>query len=340
MRSAIEWIRRGGYRLLLGLAGATVVVVLGDSLGWHRIGERVREVGFGFAWVLAAYLLANLFFALPLGLVLPTRPSLRALVASRLAAVSINSATPFLGVGGEPVRLLWLPACERRSGIAALVIDRSAFLGASALFLSTGAAVGAASPSLPPSLRIALPSLAGLALASVGGLYLCQRGGGVAGPMARMVGRFSSRFGSRLSDGAGQIDRGVRGLHEANPMRFPIAVAGHLAGRFAGAVEVAVIARLLGLSLGAGGTLLFATLPLAVDLVFSFVPSQIGIHEGSSALLASALGLDPAAGVAMAFVQRMRQIVFITLGFLLLAARRRAPDQAPSSGANSSPSAR
>ena len=324
---------RGG----LALAGLATVFALGHALGWSRIAERLGSVGAWFGLVLAAYVGATLLYSLPLGMLLPRRPPVIELLASRLAAVSVNAATPFLGVGGEPVRLLLLPPGDRRpAGFAALVVDRSAFLGASALFLALGAMVAGASVRLPTAVRVALPAAGAVALGLAAALYLTQRRGGVTRPVARLLARLT-RHGARFVDGAGEIDQRVRALHAGDPARFGRMMAIHFAGRAMTLVEVIIAARLLGLTLGATGALLFATLPLAVDLAFSLVPSQLGIHEGSIALLAMALGLDPAAGVALVFLQRLRQLVFVAIGFALLAARRSRPY--PRS-ANSSPSCR
>ena len=54
-------------------------------------------------------------------------------------------------------------------------------------------------------------------------------------------------------------------------------------------------------------------------MVGSFVPGQIGLQEGASALVAAALGIGPATGIALVFLQRLRQLVFVPLAGLLIA---------------------
>ncbi len=332
MKSAL-W--RARWRICGAAVGVAVVVALVFALGPSRIAARLADVGAGFGWVLAAYFAALVLYALPLGLILPRRPPVRSLVASRFAAVSVNAATPLFGLGGEPVRLLWLPPAERRPAVAALAIDRGAFLGASALFLLLGALVAVARLELPRAVRWALPSLAALGLVAAAALYLLQRRG-VLAPIARLIARVAPRRGGWLATRATEIDGIIQRMHRDRPGRFTAAIAVHLAGRFASIAEVAVAARLLHLGLGVEGALVFAAVPLAVDLAFSVVPSQIGLHEGSTAILAAAFGLDPAAGVALAFLQRLRQVVFVSIGFTLLATRRRAQP----SEVNSNPIAR
>lgn len=310
-----------------------VVALLVRALGPARLAQHLHQVGGGFLWLLGAYLLANLAYALPLGVVLPVgaRPSKLGLVASRLAAVSVNAATPFLGVGGEPVRLLWLRPGRRRPGVAALLVDRSAFLVASALFLFVGALVALRLP-LPRSIRLPLIAIAAVVLSLVLLLCLLQRRGGVAAPVARLAAVFSRRRAAELAAKARALDAEVRDLHVGRPIRFVAAVALHFAGRCFGGLEVLAATRVLHMGVGLGGTLVLATVPLVIDLAFSMVPSQVGVYEGTHAVLAGALGVDPAAGVALVVLQRLRQVIFVGAGFAILLLRRTpvsADEEAP-----------
>src|SRR6185369_1028977 len=99
-------------------------------------------------------------------------------------------------------------------GVAALVFDRSAFLVASALFLAFGSAVAAWRLHVPRAARLALGGMAALALGLAAVLYHRQRvGGGVAGPLARLVGWFARRRAQRLAAEAQEIDQRVRLMH-------------------------------------------------------------------------------------------------------------------------------
>jgi hypothetical protein len=310
-------------RIAAAVAGTVLVALLVHGLGPARIAAQLRQVRARFLWLLGAYLVANLAYAIPFGVVLPraARPSLPSLFASRLAALSVNAATPFLGVGGEPVRLLWLPPGARRPGIAALVVDRSAFLAGSALFLC-GGALAALRIALPPTVKALLLVVGATSLGLVIALCAIQRRGGVAAPVARLAGLLVRRRRAALAAHAASIDAEVRELHLVRPARFAGAVGLHLLGRCLAALEVLGGVRLLGIGIGLEGSFVLASVPLIVDLAFSIVPSQIGIYEGTNALLAGALGVDPAAGVALAFLQRLRQVVFLSAGFTLIALRR------------------
>jgi hypothetical protein len=316
--------RRLLWRLGCVLAGLAVVAWLLHALGPSRVAGYLVKLGPGFLFVLAAYGAAMVLYSLPFGMVLPetARPSVWGLLASRNAAVAVNAATPFLGLGGEPVRLLWIDPTRRSDGVAGIAVDRAAFFAASAIFLVFGAIAGVAIVPLPRWVAISFLAIAGLILGGAIALYFIQRHSGALQPLARLVRLIAPKRGARLVELAASVDAQIRTLHEERPGRFSLAIATHFAGRITAVLEVLVAARLLGVHLSPTGAFLFCALPLAMDVFFSMIPSQIGLNEGAGALVAGALGLDPAAGVAIAFVQRLRQVAFVSLGFGLLSARR------------------
>lgn len=167
-----------------------------------------------------------------------------------------------------------------------------------------------------------LVAAAGLTLVGAGALHVLQRRGAVAGPLSRVASLFARHHRERLAALAREVDDRLRALHAERSRQVTAAVSLHLGGRLLTLAEVAAGAWLLGLPVGLSGALLLTALPLAVDLAFAVVPSQIGLHEGATALIAGALGLDPAAGVALAFLLRLRQVIFVTAGFVLLSLAR------------------
>jgi hypothetical protein len=56
-----------------------------------------------------------------------------------------------------------------------------------------------------------------------------------------------------------------------------------------------------------------------VGLAFAFVPLQVGVAEGAYAGIFAAIGLPPAAGVALAFARRIRTIAVASVGLPTLA---------------------
>ena len=58
-----------------------------------------------------------------------------------------------------------------------------------------------------------------------------------------------------------------------------------------------------------------------IVVAFKFVPYRLGVDEAGSALVASALGLEPTVGVTLALVRKLRILCWNAVGVALFARR-------------------
>jgi hypothetical protein len=77
----------------------------------------------------------------------------------------------------------------------------------------------------------------------------------------------------------------------------------------------------------AGGTTLVHAFVLEtagrlIIVAFKFIPYRLGVDEAGTALVARALAFDPAVGVTLALVRRIRILVWNAIGLVLFAVRR------------------
>ncbi len=139
--------------LLLGLALLTAVVMRTDLAA---VFAHVQSLGWGMAAVLAVYLLAFLAdtFSWQL-LVKPLRLEwgwFYALWKVRMVGAAVNRLTPFVGLGGEPVKAVLLKkvhGLDYAEGVASLVVAKTANLIALVIFLAGGLIVTIGSGHLP-----------------------------------------------------------------------------------------------------------------------------------------------------------------------------------------------
>ena len=323
-----------GAGIALGL-GAVVVGV--KWTGVDAIHKALSRVGPNIAWMFAAYAAGTAVGALPWRKLLPdwARPSWGATLTSRFAASGINALLPFFGLG-EASRLLWLPRAERSPGLAALVVDRLLFLAAGMPILVIAALAATRVPAVPHGYLIAV-------LISASVIFLAVTAVAVGAARGRLVGRLrwalimfgvppGNGIGAPSGDGSGlgaqarsKDDAGDpvdRGLHRLlTGARAPLAggFALHVCARLLLAAEIYAGLRILGAPVGVLGTLIFIAIPVGLSVIGTFVPGQLGLQEGASALVAAALGIGPATGIALVFLQRLRQLVFVPLAGLLIA---------------------
>jgi len=312
-------------KLVMRIAGVTLGIalfVVGVRwTGFGAIRKALSQVGVNIGWMFAAYAAGTAVAAVPWRKLFPDwlRPSWGATLTSRFAASGVNALLPFFGLG-EAARLLWLRSNDRTPGLAALVVDRLLYLAAGIPILVIAAVAARHVPGVPSSYEAAVVvSAVALAIGVVAGTVGAARGH-LAGRLRWALVLFGVPPAKKTADSDGNpVDRGLHAL--LTGARAPIAggLALHLIARMLLAAEIYAGLQILGARVGPLGTLIFIAIPVGLSVIGTFVPGQIGIQEGASALVAAALGIGPATGIALVFLQRLRQLVFVPLAGLLIA---------------------
>jgi len=84
-------------------------------------------------------------------------------------------------------------------------------------------------------------------------------------------------------------------------------------------VEIYLVSRLLGYSLGLFELLIVNTVSSLFSLLFILIPGRIGAFEYSMAFAFNLLALPPSAGVSIALIRRARQLFVCGAGIILIA---------------------
>ncbi len=262
----------------------------------------------------------------------PGRPPFRVTLATYLSGLAINFVTPMVNAGGEPYKIAALApylGVARATGSVILhtMLKVMGFLLVWCTALLLGLWLLPHRPGLVATQVGALVLVTGLALL----LFFAHRNGGLERLLdlvRRLPGlrRVACALERRRSVVIG-LDRQIMEFYRHDPVRFWWALALQYASRSVFMLEFVLIAASLGLHLGYLQAFVIGGLEqLATNLVF-FVPFELGTREGANYLLWGWLGFDPAVGVFAAVVDRVRDLLWIAAGLLLIwfADRRRAP---------------
>jgi glycosyltransferase 2 family protein len=320
-------------RLALG-AGLVLLLWLAQRIGLGVIARCLRQVGWGFAAVLALEGLVVLLTTLGWRRTLAgeRRVPFRSLIAMRIAGDGVNALAPAAVVGGELVKagLLsrYVPGPEALGsvGVAAMCqfLAQVLFVGLGATFARTGA--------LEPRLRVLGPCL--LAFLAVFLVFLSWAFGR-RGAAARLLARLMAWAGRRragktigaefASDLAAHVAASVR----ERPGRLASSALLFLGGWLVSCAEAALVMALLGAPVSIGTAFSIAVLAVLVEGVFFFVPARVGIQEGGLYAIFLALGLDPVLGFTFGLVRRLRELSWGLAGLAILAfLRKRSPEAA------------
>jgi hypothetical protein len=312
--------------LVLAIVGAVLLVLTIRTVGWADVRSSVASLGWAFVPVLA---LGGLRFAARARAwqvcAAPADLGFGRAFGATLAADALGNLTPLGLLASEPAKVFFIndrvPTVVAVSSVAA----ENAFYMASVLvMLASGAVIFIERSGLAASLQIAGEAVIAIAIVvAVAGVWIGRRQPAIISRLAHAVASRTGR-GQTTPDRLREVEERFYGVL-AWPISRTLNVALWEAAFHVGAVaEVFLVLRML--PGGAHVTLLDAfvleTAGRLVVVAFKFVPYRLGVDEAGAALVARALTLDPAVGVTLAFVRRLRVLFWNAVGLAVLTQRR------------------
>ena len=310
----VEWVFLFGGLVLLGfliaeLGAATVVANL-QLVGWGMLPIILQELVSYFANTLG-WLAA---FPEPR----PAIPLLY-LTQARIAGDAVNYVTPTATLGGEFVRTRLLRGrAASTSIVASVAVAKLAQTVGQIAFVIIGLGIVLDDTPLPAATRHGL--LAGLAAFSalVVGLILAQRRGMFA-PLVRVCeGLGLPARAPEVTRRLQRLDEEIARIHANANGAFALSSFSFFVGWCIGIVEIYLILWFLGVPVSVHRALTIEVLSVAIDGMLFFVPAKAGTQEGGKVLIFTILGLDPAKGLALGIVRRIRELTWASIGLLIL----------------------
>jgi uncharacterized protein (TIRG00374 family) len=254
------------------------------------------------------------------------RLPLRSLFTYRLAAFGLSYFTPGPHVGGELLQVLSVEkdhGVPRADALTAVALDKAIEFSVNLTFLLLGVAATLRWRIVPQEagqqalglaaalLLLPLSYLGATALGFYPGTHLTQ-------PLARRWSRWVS-----AADTVAESEVRIGLYFRRAPGAFLAAVGVTLVGWAAMIAEYWLMVRFLGVDL----TLpqLVTTLTAARISILLFLPAGLGVLEASQATAFALLGLDPAIGVSVGLLIRLRDTLLGLIGLWWWGGRRLVP---------------
>lgn len=253
----------------------------------------------------------------------PPRPGWRwfaALWKVRMVGSAINKLTPVAGLAGEPVKAVILKriyGLPYREAIASLVLAKTANLIALVVFLVIGMALAFAGDGLPQGYRLAAAAGFAVLAFSIGVVFAVQRL-----RMSSALGTWFSRRWPGRSIGdilhyVHDMDDRLVHAYTRDRARFLSATFMQFLYWALGAVELYLIFWFMGHPVSVvEASAIAATLELVRAGTF-FIPANIGAEEATLDLIVTSITGEAGLGLAVAFVRRYRELLWIAVGVLL-----------------------
>lgn len=311
-------------RLLL-LAGALLMGFLLYQLDARAVLANLRLVGWGVLLIVGQEIGAITLNALGWWCAFSApKPNIpfRTLLAARLAGDAVNYLTPTASIGGEVVRTRLLRGYgNSMATVASLAVAKVSQTVAQVAFVIAGLFLVLNDIPLPQQVRFGI--LLGLSVFSAIAVVLVfvQRHGMFA-PLLRLAQRLRlSTHAPELMGRLQRLDAEIARLHVDASASFVLSTLCFFGGWCMGIVEIYLILFLLGLPATVHLAIAIEVLSVAIDGMLFFVPMKAGTQEGSKVFVFTVLGLDPAKGLALGLLRRIRELAWAFLG-LAIASRQ------------------
>lgn len=251
---------------------------------------------------------------------------------------ALNYATPVGGLGGEPYRIMELSKDMSNEHATSSVILYAMmhffahfWLWFTSVFFYLALVVTGDVPLTPTIATVLLIIVVFCLLA----FYVFSRGykNGLVVRMIRWLGKvpglkgWSQRFLDRHTETLQHIDQQIAALHKQDKRAFYTSLLLEYGSRILQASEIFFMLLLFGIDNGGGFWGLFLTyvhsiLILSFTTLFAnmigFLPMQLGVQEGGFVLSIAALGFSAALGIFVSIICRVREIIWIFIGIMLM----------------------
>ena len=285
-------------RLAIGIAAAALFAESLRVLGVNQVIAGVARVGWGFATILLLSGARDGVRALAWTKAVDGPAALPFLAAfrARLAGEALNTLLPMGMLVGEPIKAS--RAGERigfASAARALVVEFAFYTASLVLLFGAGLLAFA----FVNGIAVGIPAIGSVLVGT----------GAVAVAVMRRRSIASSRPSARVATiVACEIAYEVLSVAE---LYYTLLLVSPVRPTLASALVLETVSR-------------------AVTMVFKMVPLRVGVDEASSSFAAGRLHLDPAVGLALALVRKLRMLFWSAIGLAIFARRPvRAPVPTP-----------
>jgi len=283
--------RLGARTPLVLLPLAAVYLV--ETLGWHFAFGRRKHHGLGFL----------------------------SLYRVRWCGEAVNNVVPSATIGGEATKVYLLSkrGVSGTDATASVIVGRTVQTLCQVLFIALGAAALLQVAGYKPWVRPAMLTVLVLSAALIVSLFVLQAHG-IFALVLKVAGRLrlpAATLAARREKLV-RIDRQVVSFYLHDRRHFLMSAAAYMCGWLLDTLDVFFVAYLLGVPLHWMQALGIESFIGVARLMAFVVPGGLGVQETGITLVCRLAGLPEPFAVAYAIIRRGRDVVFASIGWLML----------------------
>jgi hypothetical protein len=316
-------VRRTLLHLTLAGLGAILLLATVRRVGWSEVQGSLTAIGW---WMVVVIALGGLRFgARARAWLVCARGSgltFRQAFAATLAGDALGNLTPFGLLASEPAKVYFVRGdVDTVPAVSAVAAENAFYMASVLVMIGAGALAFFGRANLSDTLRIAAQAvLLAVMAAAVAGVWIARRQPAILSRVARAIVAWTGR-GRTAPERLREIE-----IHFYAVLRWPVGRIARTAlwealFHLASVAEVFLVLRVLSPDQPATivDAFVLETAGRLVIVAFKMIPYRLGVDEAGAALVARALALDPALGVALALLRRIRILFWNAIGLVMLA---------------------
>ena len=318
------------YQNLFFLFGIVMLAVMLTQLDYRQVWDGLKSAGYWFFAVVALWAFLYMFNTATWYIIIksgsnePTKINFFWLYKITVSGFALNYTTPCGLMGGEPYRVMSLsPKIGPERASSSVILYAVTHIFSHFLFWILSILIYLLTEPLNFFMGIILTSAGAFCLLGVWFFIKGYRKGMAVRLMNLLkhipgAKKWARGFVERHKEQLDTIDSQIAALHNQNRKSFVSAVLLELACRFCSAFEIMFILLVLTADVSfAQCVLIFAFTSLFANLLF-FIPLQLGGREGGFIMSTAGLALSASAGIFVALIVRIRELIWTAIGLLLI----------------------
>lgn len=317
------------------LFGIVVLAVMVTQLDFKEVWSGLCRAGYWFFAVIVLWAFLYVFNTATWYIIIRSgaeeKPPIKFwwLYKITVSGFALNYATPGGLMGGEPYRVMSLsPHIGAERASSSVILYAMTHIFSHFLFWLLSVALYLITEPLNPFIGILLTLVTAFCLLGVWFFLKGYRKGiavSVMNLLKRLPGisRWAKGFVEKHQEQLTTVDKQIAALHRQNKRTFVSAVLLELSCRIVSSLEIMFVLLVLMPDVDfVQCVLILAFTSLFANMLF-FMPLQLGGREGGFLMSTAGLAMSASAGIFVALIVRLRELIWTAIGLLLIKLERK-----------------
>ncbi len=311
--------------------GLVVLIIMLTQLDFAEVWNGITRAGYWFLAVVVLWFFLYFFNTAAWWVIIKSQKpeektpfSFLWLYKVTISGFALNYATPGGLMGGEPYRIMALsPKIGTERATASVLLYVMTHIFSHFWFWLLACVLYVCTQHMNVFMSTLIACVAAFCLLAIW-FFLKGYKKGIAASSIKLLRHFpfikkwARRFFDDHAEQLAEIDHQIAALHNQNPRTFVTAVGLELACRLVSALEIFFILLVILPSANyLQCILILAFTSLFANMLF-FLPLQLGGREGGFLMSVNGLGMTASAGIFVALLVRLRELIWTAIGLALI----------------------